>query len=299
MKGKTAFGILVLILLSFPALVQARVVLVVSSQDPYYLEVAANFKKGFTGAFEEYNLRGLEDEVRRLGKDFENNPPKLVIVIGNIAAKMAKEYCPDAFVVYAAASNAAGLKFNERKVLGVSESPAVPKMVENIKSLFPASNRIGLIYNPQFVNKEVVELQNLSGKQGISIKAIPVTEIKQIPTTLSQLLPNIDLYLMFNDPGVINSDTFPFIFLACFQKKIPIFATNLNMVKNGAIAGLTADSASVGQELARLSNLAAAEKAGKEKIVYPDGRLCLNSKIATASNITFPPQVKDKAILLQ
>jgi len=299
MIGEKASRILILLLILFPAFAHARVVLVVSSQDPYYLEVAAGFKKSFSGAYEEYNLRGLEDEVRRLGKDFENSPPKLVIVIGNIAAKMAKEYCPDALVVYAAASNAAGLKFNERKVLGVAESPSVPKMIENIKSLFPASTRIGLIYNPQYVNKEVIELQNLSARQGFSVKAIAVTEIKQIPTALSQLLPNIDLYLMFNDPGVINSDTFPFIFLACFQKKIPIFATNLSMVKNGAIAGLAADSASVGQELARLGNLAFQEKAGKEKIIYPEGKLYLNMKIAAASNLTFPPQVKDKASIIQ
>jgi len=299
MKGRAAFGFMGLILLSLPALLQARVVLVVSSQEPYYLEVAAGFKKSFAGAFEEYNLRGLEDEVRKLGQDLQANPPKLVIVVGNIAAKMAKEYCPDATVVYAAAGNAAGLKFSERKALGVSDSPAVSKIADSLKLLFPASTRIGLIYNPQYVNKEVIDLQNLSARQGFSVKAIPVTEIKQIPTTLSQLLPNIDLYLMFNDPGVINSDTFPFIFLACFQKKIPIFATNLSMVKNGAIAGLIADSASVGQELARLSNLAVQDKASREKIIYPEGKLYLNQKIATASNITFPQQVKDKATILQ
>lgn len=296
LKTARVMGVLMLLL---PALLEARVALVISSQDPYHLEVAAGFKKSFSGAFEEYNLRGLEDEVRKLGRDFQGNPPKLVIAIGNLAAKMAGEYCPNSAVVYAAASNAGGLKFGGRKVTGVADAPAVSKIVETIKLIFPASNRIGLIYNPQYVSKEVAELQNLSGKQGLSIKAIPVTEIKQIPSTLSQLLPETDLYLMFNDPGVINSDTFPFIFLACFQKKIPIFATSLSMVKNGAIAGLTPDSASVGQELARLANQAVQEKTVQGKISYPEGKLYLNQKIAGASNLSFPQQMKEKAAILQ
>jgi putative tryptophan/tyrosine transport system substrate-binding protein len=298
MKARTAAIVLGLFLLA-PALLQARVALVVSSNDAYYLEVAAGFKKNFSGAFEEYNLRGLEDELRKLGQDLQTNPPKLVVVVGNLAAKMAGEYCGASTVVYAAASNISGLKMNEKRMWGVSDSPAVARVADSMKQLFPASNRIGLIYNPQYVSREVSELQALAAKQGLTIKAMPVTEIKQIPATLSQLMPNIDLYLMFNDPGVINSDTFPFIFLACFQKKIPIFATSFSMVKNGAIAGLTADSASAGAELARLANLAAQDKPGKEKLVFPDGKLYLNQKIASASNLTFPQQLKDKAVVIQ
>ena len=298
MNLQSAVRLSALVLCLLPALGRARVVLVVSSQDPFYLEVASSFKQNFAGAFEEYNLRGLEDEARKLGKDLTGNPPKLLMVVGNLAAKTAQEYCPNSTIVHAAASNASGLKFNERKVLGVSDSPSVSRLVESINLVFPGSTRVGLVYNPQFVSREVAELEKLAGKHGLTVKAVPVTEIRQIPASLSQLLPEIDLYLMFNDPGVINADTFPFIFLACFQKKIPVFATHQSMVKSGAIAGLSADSGSVGRELARLAGLAAMQKFPPERVVYAEGRLYLNPQIASAANITLPPLLKDKAVLI-
>ena len=295
-KKSIVFGLLIFLL---PALLWARVVLVVSSTLPQYQEVASGFKQSFPGTLEEYNLRGLEDEVRKLGKSLAASPPDLIIVIGNQAAKMAKEYCPNCPVICAAASNAQGIKLSGDLAAGVSAFPSPAKIMENLKLLFPDRRRVGIIYNPSYTGREIQELQGESAKAGFTLRAISINEMKEMPSALSRLIPEIEVYLILDDPGVINTDTFPYIFMNCFQKKVPIFVTRQDMVKNGAIAGFAPDNAKAGAELAQLASQFLSQKTFKNRLVYPEGKLYLNPKIARALNLTFTAQIQNQAVTLE
>ena len=289
-------GLLIFLL---PALLWARVVLVVSSSNPQYQEVASGFKQSFSGTLEEYNLRGLEDEVRKLGKGLAASPPDLIIVVGNLAAKMAKEYCPGCAVIFAAASNVQEIKLTGDKIAGVSAFPSPYKIAEKLKLLFPDRRRIGIIYNPGYTGREVQELERESAKAGFSLKDVSINEMKEMPNALSKLIPEIEVYLILDDPGVINTDTFPYIFMNCFQKKVPIFVTRQDMVKNGAIAGFAPDNAKAGAELSQLANQFLQQKTFKTRLTYPEGKLYLNPKIARALNLSFTAQVQNQAITLE
>ena len=249
-------------LLVLPVLAQAKILLVVSSDDPFYQEVAASFKKSFDKPLDEYNLRGLEDEARKLGKSLSTDKPELLIVVGNLSAKMAKENCPDCTTLYAAASNVGSLKLAGANVYGISAQPSPAKIIDNLKLVFPDAQKIGIIYQPSFVGKDIAGLQAAAPKAGLKIFAEPISQMKEIPNALNKLIPQIDLYLMLDDPGVITDDTFPYIFMNCFQKKIPIFATSSDILKKCAIAGYGYSPEQVGSEMAGFAKDILAAKAG-------------------------------------
>ena len=299
MKLRTSNLFLGLIVILCPGLVQAKVMLVVSSNQPDYLEIVQGFKKNSAFSFEEYNLAGLEDEARKLGKRLEESKPDLFIAIGSLAAKVAKEYCQGCAVVYVAANNVRGIKLSGNKISGISVHPPANKIIESLKTALPDRKRIGIIYNPLYTSKEISELQAAATRAGFAFQALPVTQIKEIPPSLSQLAGQMDVYLMLDDPGVISPDTFPYIFMSCFQKKIPIFATSLDFIEKGAIAGYAPESSQLVNELATLSAQVLNQKssAGKEKTA--PAKLYINPKIAQMWNFNFPPQAKSQATLIQ
>ncbi len=295
-KGRLIAG---LILILCPSLIQAKVMLVVSSNQPCYLEIVQGFKKNSALSFEEYNLSGLEDEARKLGKRLEGNKPDLLIAVGNLAAKVAKEYCDGCAVVYVAANNVRGIKLSGDKVSGISVHPPAAKIIEGIKTALPDRKRIGIIYNPLYTSKEITELQAAASKSGLSFQAISVTQIKDLPPSLNQLASQMDVYLMLDDPGVISPDTFPYIFMTCFQKKIPIFATSMDFIEKGAIAGFAPQPDQIVAELTAMSAQVLNQKysSGKEK--NAPAKLFINNKIAQMWNFNFPPQAKSQATLIQ
>ncbi len=282
-----------------PAIASAKVMLVVSSEDPYFQEVAAGFKKSFSGPVEEHNLYGLEDEARKMGKGLTQSPPELLIAVGNLSAKMAKEYCANCPILYAAASNSSLLKLSGAKVFGISAVPPASKIIDNLRLVFPEVKTVGLIYQPNSSGKDIALIQAAAGKSGIALIAEPISEMKEIPNSLSKLLPRIDLYLMLDDPGVVTDDTFPFIFMNCFQKKIPIFATSLNIIKKGAIAGYALSADQLGIELANFANDILGQKisGGKEKTV--SAKLFLNTKVAQMWNFSFSSQASGQGATIQ
>ena len=297
-KGKVFWIALMSCIL--PGLVQAKVMLVVSSDDPYYTEIASGFKKSFGQPVEEYNLLGLEDESRKLGKTLAGSPsgPELLVAVGNLSAKMAKEYCAGCQVLYAAASNASERKLAGANVYGIAAQPSASKIIDNIKLVFPNAQKVGLIFQPSFTGKDVAQLQAAAAKANLKLIAEPITQMKDIPNTLTKLIPQIDLYLMLDDPGVVSDDTFPFIFLNCFQKKIPIFATSQEILKKCGIAGYGYSPAQLGSELGKYAADIMAQKAGgKERVV--SAKLFLNKKIAGMYNYNFPEQAASQGTAIQ
>jgi len=298
MSLRTGIIITVLALAVFPSPVRPKPMLVLSADDQSTLEIASSFKKSFDQPFDQYNLRGLEDEARKLGKGFSSANPELLIVVGNLATKMAKEYCPGCPVLYAAASNVNGLKLAGSKISGISSQPAAGKIIENIRLVFPNAQKIGVIYQPNYVGKEIIQLQAAAAKANLKMIGKPISRMKEIPAALNGLIPQIDLYLMLDDPGVITDDTFPFIFMSCFQKKLPIFAASQEILKKCAIAGCGYSPAQLGAELAAFASEMLGQKAGgKQK--YPSAKLFLNKKIAQMYNFSFPAQASAQGVQVQ
>jgi len=288
----------VLILASGQA--RARTVfLVVSSDDPYDQKIAAGFKKSFTGIFEENNLFGLEDRSRALGKTLSENPPRLMVVIGDLAAKTAKQYCADCPVVYAGASNPEGINLSGPNIHGISNLPNPSKLAENIRIVFPEVKNVGLIYQPKYTGRQVEQIQAAMGKAGLSLKAVPIEQMKEIPKAFDQLTPLVDLMLLIDDPGVVNNDTLPFLFINCIKKKIPVFVSSEDLLRKCGVAGYSHDPEKLGAELASLSSDVMSEKGAGGKIKSSSGNLVLNKKIAQMYNLNFSAQANSQGIVVQ
>jgi len=282
------------------SLAQARTVfLVVSSDDPFHQKIAAGFKKSFTGIFEENNLYGLEDRSRALGKTLSENPPRLMVVIGDLAAKTAKQYCANCPIVHAAVSSSDGINLSGPNIYGISNLPNPAKMAENIRIVFPEVKNVGLIFQPKNTGRQVEQIQAAMSKAGLSLKAAPIEQMKEIPKAFEQITPQIDLLLLIEDPGVVNNDTLPYLFINCIKKKIPVFVSSEDLLKKCGVAGYSHDPEKLGAELAGLSSDVMSEKSAGSKIKSSSGNLMLNKKIAQMYNYNFSAQASAQGIIVQ
>jgi putative ABC transport system substrate-binding protein len=289
---------LALTMIAGPA--RARTVfLVVSSDDPYNQKIAAGFKKSFAGVFEENNLFGLEDRSRALGKTLSENPPRLMVVIGDLAAKTAKQYCANCPIVYAAVSSPDGIKLSGPNIHGISNLPNPSKLVENIRIVFPEVKNVGMIYQPRYAGRQVEQIQAAISKAGLSLKAAPIEQMKEIPKAFEQITPQIDMLLLIEDPGVVNNDTLPFLFINCIKKKIPVFVSSEDLLKKCGVAGYGLDPEKLGAELAAMASEAMSEKSSGAKIKSSSGNLMLNAKIAQMYNYKFSAQTNAQGISIQ
>ncbi len=287
-------------LILLPHFAQARVVLLlVSSDDPYNMKIAAGFKKSFGALYEELNLFGLEDRSRNLGEKLVAEPPRLMVVIGNLAAKTAKQYCNGCPILYAAANNPEVINLAGANVFGISSLPTPAKVMENLRLAFPDMKRVGLIYQPKYVGKYEAQIQAEAGKAGLSLNAVAISETKEIPRVFEQISANIDILLLIEDPGVVNDDTLPYLFINSFKKKIPLFVSSEELLKKCGMAGYGHDPEQLGGELANMASEILAEKNPPNHIKTASGNLVLNKKIAQMYNYNFSAPVNAKGITIQ
>jgi len=298
--GRDCLIILAAALILLPHPSQARaVLLLVSSDDPYEMKIAAGFKKSFNSLYDEVNLFGLEDRSRNLGEKLVSEPPRLMVVIGNLAAKTAKQYCAGCPIVYAAANNPEVINLAGANVFGISSLPTPAKVIENLRLAFPDLKKVGLIYQPKYVGKYAAQIQAEANKAGLALNAVAISEMKEIPRVFEQISAKIDLLLLIEDPGVVNDDTLPYLFINSFKKKIPLFVSSEELLKKCGIAGYGHNPEQLGAELANLASDILAAKILPNNIKTASGNLVLNKKIAQMYNYNFSALANAKGITIQ
>ena len=287
-----------LVLCAAPA--RARtVLLVVSADDPYDQKIAASFKKTYSGILDETNLFGLEDRSRQLGTSLADNPPRLLVAVGDLAARTAKQYCANCPVLYAAASNPDGINLSGPNVYGISNIPSPAKMMENVKLAFPEVKNVGLIYQPKNTGKLIAPLQAAASKSGLALNTVPIEQMKEVPKAFDQLANSVDLLLLLQDPGVITTDTLHYLFINCIKKKIPVFVSNEDLLRKCGVAGYGLDPEQLGAELAGLASDIMRDKVAGSKVRSENGSLLLKKKIAQMYNYNFSAQATSVGISMQ
>lgn len=312
-SGTCLFGLLT----GQMAFAQDTIATVAISQIATHQALEADYR-GIMAALEKAGLKSGEN-VRILHEVAQNDPALLqqiaekfageeVDVLVGIATPAAKAMASAAHgetpVVFSAVTDpvAAGLVTQLEKpnknITGVSDAVSLSANVDLIKALLPKAKTIGTVYNPAEVNAEatISELGKLLSEAGMQLVARPVHKADEVLAATRSFVGQADALFITLDNTAASA--FEAIVQVAEQAKIPVFAADTTLVKDGAVAAFGIDYFELG--LATGEQIVAILKGENVEQLpvktLPDLKLHVNLDAAKKVGLTFSDTVLEKAV---
>ena len=166
-----------------------------------------------------YDLNGDAETGKKvvLGIKNSKSPPDLVLVVGVLAATLAKEYFTDIPVIFCLVINHERFNFKGSNIVGISSEAATEDQFSAIKELLGGRRRLGVIYDPIQTEKLVAEAIPLAKKYDFDLITKKIASEKDVAAALDAIINKIDVLWMIPDSTVITQDA-----LSVILKKVQI-----------------------------------------------------------------------------
>ncbi len=277
------YSILVLAILvySTPCFADLNKVLIISTDSSLqrYQQMAVEFKKvvkkeGYQTSDLDMKMFTDSEIEAQLSQIIQNESPSFIYCIGAKAYLLAKNRTTEIPLLFSAAINWHRLDISE-KTYGVANELSPEQELMILRDTFPGIKKIGMLYNNE-MNHEYVQLIKQQAAalniqlvdQSIS-RSITKDEINAV---LDEIFPKVDLFWMISDPVALdNRDFVGQIFQIAKRQKKPVYAYSDVYIKYGAVLAATADSITIGRQVANIISMLKTNTLPKERVQNPLG----------------------------
>ena len=273
-----------------PALLSAAEVALLKSSDvaAWRTTLDAFRKATSTHTITEFDLRGDRSEGERvLGALKGRNT--ILVALGPMAAQVARQFLPDAPLIYGMVQDPGKLGLSVPGVSGVAFSVPAKNQLAAFRLVFPRGSRIGLMSSD---DRTVQDAQKAGAVVRVNVVTRAVASEKDVPSVLRSLLKGaeaVDAIWIPADSVLLSDETRRFILAETLKEGKPVFSFSPALVAEGALVSDGPDLVSVGEQLADLVNrMAAGDKTAKGTILVPRAELVINKKIADKLRIEIP-----------
>lgn len=241
----------------------------------------------------------------QIATKFANQNLDVVVGVATVSAQSFRKYTKEKKIklVFSSVTDPieAGLVQNLKNpggnISGVSNFVKLEPQIKLFKEIQPNLKRLGLIYNPSEINSLSVinKLKELSTEFDIILVLQAVTRTSDVAQAVSKLVNNVDAIFISNDNTALSA--LQTIINISNKSKIPVYVSDTDAVKLGALAALGPNQYQVGLQTAKIiTRILDGENPGDIAIESPnDTELYLNEDVANKMKISFPKDVKNKA----
>ncbi|MDR1391287.1 MAG: ABC transporter substrate-binding protein [Holosporales bacterium] len=188
----------------------------------------------------------------------------------------------------------------ETNTTGVSNFVDLDPQIKLFKRIQPSLLKLGIVYNPTESNSTsiVKELKRVCERNSIQLFEQGLSRLSDIPQALSSLLYSVDAVFISNDNLALSGITS--IVSICNQRKIPVYVSDTDQVKNGCIASLGPNQYDIGIQTGKIiEQIINGKDINLIPISYPDVcEIHINLKAARSLNIEIPEEVLKQAKML-
>lgn len=120
--------------------------------------------------------------------------------------------------------------------------------MQMIRAFMPEAKKIGILYTTSEVNSQshLAIFEELAPQYGFEIVALGVNSPSDIPLAVDSLLAQVDCINNFTDNNVVNN--LGTLISKANEKKIPVFGSEIEQVKNGCVASESIDYVELGRQ---------------------------------------------------
>ena len=258
----------------------------------------------------EYKAAQANDSMNtQIAQTFANSGMDLVCGIATPSAQALYVACREKKipVVFNAISDpvGAGLAVSETEpmegISGISDLLPVEDQLKLIRAVLPDAKKIGILYTTSEANSvSTIEIyKDLAPKYGFEIVDRGISKQAEVTQAADVLLNEVDCISNLTDNTVVAA--LSAVLEKANAKKIPVFGSEEEQVKNGCIASAGLDYVALGVQA---GNMAAKVLKGEDISKMPfetikESKLTVNESVASELGIEIPEEVSGKADIVK
>lgn len=243
------------------------------------------------------NAQGSPVTATQIAKKFASLSPDAIVAITTPSAQTVLAatrglHIPIIFGAVTDPVSAKIVKSLEKpggSITGTTDLPPCKAQIALIQKTVPHIKTLGTLYNPGEANNafQIGLLKAAAKEASIEIKEQTVTKTSEVYSGTQALMGKVDAILLLNDNTVISS--IESLLSVTKEFKTPVFTSDPDSVKRGAVAAIANNQYDVGR---RTGELVARVLRGESAHTIPinpvhEEKLYFNSKIAQEMGISF------------
>ena len=247
------------------------------------------------------SAQGNPSLATQIAQKFIGQNAKVLVTIGTTVSQSAlqaiKQSGRSVPLLFASVTNpvlaklVASDKKPENGISGVSNYVSASKQFEYFKKLLPTMKRIGVVYSPGEANSIVLneEMLKTAKEMDLEIVFAAANKTSEVSVATQSLLDKVDAVFINNDNIALAG--FNSIVASAKMQNIPVFVSDIDCIKSGALAALGADQYEMGRQVGKMivDILKHPDAALLKTMEYADTiRSVTNKEVAAELKISLP-----------
>lgn len=247
------------------------------------------------------NAQGNPTTAVQIGHKLVSLEPNVIVALSTPMTQAIATSTTEIPIVFGAVSDPVVAKLTGHKnVTGLTDFVPAEQQIDLIKNIMPHVKSIGVIFNSGEANsqKQAQEIKAAAEKQGIQIIEATVSKSSDVRAAANTLIGKAEAILLPTDNTVISA--LESIVKVGLQHKLPIFGSDVDIVRRGAVAAYGVDWHVSGLDLADIVAAILKGTSVKDLPIQNPKKLTLhvNPKAAQAMGVLMPESVEKKADLV-
>lgn len=268
---------------------------------------SAGFKEGVNITYDRQNAMGDMPKAQAIAQRFVDQKVDLIHTIATPTTQAVVKVAKTIPVVFSSITDpvSAGIVPKDSapgnktgtNLTGVSDQWPVALQMQTYAKMLPTAKRWGTIYNPAEANSvtHVDAMREATKKLGLTLVEVKIASGKEVAHAAASLIGKVDAITITSDNTAVAE--FESIVKVCNEKKIPLFAGDVDSVARGAVVAYGLDYYLVGYSAGKKASLILK---GTKPGDIPWGpvekfSLVINQKAASAQGMVITPEFLKKA----
>lgn len=206
------------------------------------------------------NAQGNIAVAAQIAQRFVHLFPDVIVAISTPSAQTVVNAVKDTRipVVFGAVTDPVAAKLvssldqPDPKITGTIDLPPTEDQLNFIQEILPDIKTLGVLYNPGETNTvlQVSEIHKVAKALGLRVIEATPTKTSEVSSAATSLAAKVDALLIPNDNTVVSA--LESVLRSASYKNIPVFTSDPDSVKKGALAALANDQYRVGRATGKI-----------------------------------------------
>ena len=281
-----------------PGASATEIVILKSAEITAYNQAINGFRAALAGSatITEYDMQGDAGRGRKLARKVRASNADLLLAVGIKAALAAKLEIVDIPIIYRMVLDPEKNGLNAQNMVGIMLEVPLERQFKEMRSVLPGLKRLGVLYDPEKTGDLLEDARRISKVFGVELIARQVHSEKEIPAALRGLIPRVDALWLIPDSTVLTEESISFLLTTTLDSNIPVIGFSSELVRSGALVGLSVNYEDVGRQAALLARKLFSAQIKAPATFPPEKlRLALNLKTGKFLGVQIPPDVLNRA----
>lgn len=200
------------------------------------------YKEGVNLTWTYENAQGNPATAVQIGHKLTGLEPAVIVTLSTPMSQAVLATTTKIPIVFGAVTDPIAAKLTgHHNVTGLTDFVPPLQQIELIKAIVPQVKTIGLIFNSGEANsqKQAQEIKAIAQQQGLQVVEVTVSKSSDVSAATQKLVGQVEAILLPTDNTVISAlDT---ILKIGIHNKIPVFGSDVDIVRRGAVAAYGVD----------------------------------------------------------